>query len=315
MLDLPDYDEVVQRIQLSYASMDPQTQHYFQRILMEISDEGVSKTYEDLWLQDYKEIPVDIDTFVSDPRFLGNATNNGDAIYPHWREVLRDIFNAGNKYNEVIFTGATRIGKSSTGITATAYMLYKLMCLRDPQKFFGKKDVSKFSILFFNLTEKLAKGVAYREFQDTLFVSPWFQEHGKFSKSERNFYYIPEGNKVVVDYGSDASHALGQQVFVGFCLVGSTKVIVDNQVQSLESLRGSSDFEVLSWDGNTLDYKQAGLCDITKYVNDTIRVTLEDGSIIEGTEDHKVLLSSGEYISLSDLTIGDDLFQSDSRCA
>lgn len=196
--------------------MDEQSKHYMRKILAEVRDDGYSETYENMWLQDYKEIPVDIDTFICDPRFLGNATNNGEAVYPHWREVLREIFNAGNKYNEIVFTGATRIGKSSTGITATAYMLYKLMCLRDPQRFFGKKDVSKFSVLFFNLTEKLAKGVAFREFNDTLKVSPWFNEHGKFSRSERNFYYIPEGDKVIVDAGSDASHALGMQVFVGF---------------------------------------------------------------------------------------------------
>lgn len=41
--------------------------------------------------------------------------------------------------------------------------------------------------------------------------------HGTFSLSDRNFYYIPEGGKVVIDYGSDAAHALGAQVFVGFC--------------------------------------------------------------------------------------------------
>lgn len=87
------------------------------------------------------------------------------------------------------------------------------MCLRDPQRFFGKKEISKFSILFFNITKDLAKGVAYREFNDTLRASPWFNAHGTFSKSERDFYYIPEGGKVIIDYGSDASHGLGQQVF------------------------------------------------------------------------------------------------------
>lgn len=40
--------------------------------------------------------------------------------------------------------------------------------------------------------------------------------HGTFSKSDKDFYYIPEGGKVVIDYGSTAAHALGMQVFVGF---------------------------------------------------------------------------------------------------
>ena len=211
-----DYS-VPERISKIYNSCTKDEKDILKRILWEIAEYGESKTYEDIWLADYKEIPVDIDTFINDDRYLGRTNRNGEAVYPFWKDTMREIFNNGNKYEEIFFTGATRIGKSSTAVTCTAYMLYKLMCLRDPQEYFGKKDISKFSVLFFNITKDLAKGVAFRELNDTLRVSPWFCEHGTFSKSERNFYYIPEGDKVVLDYGSDAAHALGQQVFVGFC--------------------------------------------------------------------------------------------------
>lgn len=208
--------ELPDRIQRIYDTCSEQEKQYLLQILQELSECGHSETYEDIWLADYKEIPVDIDTFIESSTYLGKTNRNGAAVYPYWRNVLRSIFNAGNQYHEIILTGATRIGKTSTAITATAYMLYRLMCLRNPQKFFHKKEVSKFSILFFNVTKDLAKGVAYREFNDTLRESPWFNSHGMFSKSEKDFYYIPEGGKVVIDYGSDASHGLGQQVFVGF---------------------------------------------------------------------------------------------------
>lgn len=210
-------DEVVPyRIKKIYDSVPPQEQYYLRKILEEIAFSGDSETYRDIWLADYKEIPVDIDTFMNDELYLGKATRNGESIYPFWRKTLNEIFDAGNKYEEIFFTGATRTGKSSTGITATAYMTYRLQCLRDPQAYFDKKDVSIFSILFFNITKEAAAGVAFREFNDTLKTSPWFNMHGKFSASERNFYYIPEGNKVSIDYGSDAAHGLGKQVFVGF---------------------------------------------------------------------------------------------------
>lgn len=208
--------DVISRIKDIYYSCSESERVYLKQILEEYSLYGESKTYNDVWLADYKEIPVSIDTFLCSDTYLGKTNRQGQAIYPYWRKVFRDIFNAGNKYHEVILTGATRIGKSSTAIGGAAYMLYRLMCLRDPQKYFGKKEVSKFSILFFNITKDLAKGVAYREFNDTLKESPWFNAHGTFSKSERDFYYIPEGGKVVIDYGSDAAHGLGQQVFVGF---------------------------------------------------------------------------------------------------
>lgn len=208
--------EVLQRIQDAYQSCSSEERSYLIQILKEFSQYGESPTLEDIWMADYIEIPVSIDTFIEDPLYLGKVTRNGTAVYPAWRQVLRDIFNNGNKFDEVVLTGATRIGKTSTGITGTAYMLYRLMCLRDPQAFFHKKDVSKFSILFFNVTKDLAKGVAFREFNDTLKASPWFCNHGKFSDSEQNFYYIPDGGKIVIDYGSDGSHGLGQQIFVGF---------------------------------------------------------------------------------------------------
>lgn len=208
---------VPNRIRQIYSTCTEQEQFYLRKILEEFSRTGESKTYNDIWLADYIEIPVDIDTFITSDRYLGRTNRNGEAVYPYWRKVLHEIFSSGNKYHENFFTGATRIGKSSTAITGTIYMTYRLMCLRDPQKYFDKKDVSKFSILFFNVTKDLASGVGYREYNDTVIQSEWFMEHGTKSKSDRNFYYIPEGGKVIIDYGSDSSHALGQQVFVGFC--------------------------------------------------------------------------------------------------
>lgn len=210
-------NDVITRIHNIYHSCTAEEQRYLLKILREISETGDSYTYRDIWLADYREIPVDIGTFICDPQFLGKVNRNGDAVYPFWKTTLNEIFSAGNKYQEIFFTGATRIGKSSTAIVGTAYMLYRLMCLKDPQKFFNKKDVSKFSVLFFNITKDLAAGVAFREFNDTIAASPWFMNHGKLSKSEKNFYYIPEGGKIDIDYGSSATHGLGKQVFVGFC--------------------------------------------------------------------------------------------------
>ena len=208
-----DYNLIINRIKQIYDTMSDEEKAYLRVILDEIGTYGYSDTYNEVWLADYKEIPVDIDTFIESDLYLGKTNRNGAGVYPYWRQVMTDLFTSGNKYEEVILTGATRIGKTSTAITCVAYMLYRLMCLRDPQKYFGKKEISKFSVLFFNITKELAAGVAFREFNDTLKASPWFNMHGSFSNSERNFYYIPEGDKITIDFGSDASHGLGKQVF------------------------------------------------------------------------------------------------------
>lgn len=211
-----DITSLPERIKSIYSNMNPQEQYYLREILSELAATGTSKTYDEIWLNDYKEIPVDINTFIESEFYLGATNDRGKRVFPYWRNVFNDIFAEQNKYEECFFTGATRIGKTSSAITVGLYMLYWLQCLRDPQRYFHKKDISIFSVLFFNITKEMAAGVAFREFNDTLKGSPWFNQHGTFSKSDRNFYYIPEGGKISIDYGSDASHGLGKQVFVGF---------------------------------------------------------------------------------------------------
>lgn len=213
---LDELDTLPQRIQEIYDTCSEKEKEVLIQILQELSIDGDSPTYRNLWLQDFKDVPVSIDQFICDPYYLGSVNRNGEAVYPYWRQTLRNIFNAGNKYNEIILSGATRIGKSSTAIIIVAYMLYRLMLYRDPHEYFKKKQVSKFSIIFANLTKDLALGVAYREFQDTLKASPFFNEHGSFSRSDRNFYYVPEGNNIEIIAVSDGAQALGKQVWCCF---------------------------------------------------------------------------------------------------
>lgn len=56
------------------------------QLLREFGSEGYSKTYEDLRYQDFEEIPVDIDTFLHDRKYLGNGLYDADGrftLYPY----------------------------------------------------------------------------------------------------------------------------------------------------------------------------------------------------------------------------------------
>ena len=211
-----DYDSLPLRIRDIFDTCSAEEQSYLIDILHELSDTGSSPTYDNLFLQDYKEIPVDIDTFLCSEEYLGIANDGGDSIFPYWKDGFHEIFDDTLKYTQIIFTGATRIGKSSTAVTGVAYMLYRLMCFRNPQKFFKKKEISKFYFLFFNITLDLARTIGFREFNDLLKSSPWFNRHGTFSGSKKNFYYIPEGGLIEIVPGSNFSHALGMQVYCCF---------------------------------------------------------------------------------------------------
>ena len=207
------YENAVDRTQSSYASCSAQEQKMMKQILEEMAKTGYSYTLEQVWLSDFKGVPVGIDQFICDNYYMGQTNSEGAQVYPFWRQTFRNIFDKGNKYNEIILSGATRLGKSSSMVTILCYMLYRLMLYRNPHEYFHKKEVSRFTIAFANLTKDLAYGVAYREYQDTLREIPWFCDHGRFSRSDRNFYYIPEGDKIDIVAGSDAANFLGMQIW------------------------------------------------------------------------------------------------------
>ena len=87
------------------------------QILKEYSDAGNSATYKDLLFVDFDEIPVDIDTFLHNKKYLGNALYDAEGkftLFPYWENKLKDIFpdNLTTKYNTVILTGAIGLGKA-----------------------------------------------------------------------------------------------------------------------------------------------------------------------------------------------------------
>ena len=63
------------------ASLSTDEQEKVKEILNEINTKGKSDTLDDLYYDDYEEIPVDINTFLDNPLYLGNYTNNGKDIY------------------------------------------------------------------------------------------------------------------------------------------------------------------------------------------------------------------------------------------
>ena len=73
--------ELIDRIQKIYSSCDDSEKSVLMNILQELADTGESPTYEQVWLADYIEIPVDIDTFLNSDTYLGKTNDNGKAVY------------------------------------------------------------------------------------------------------------------------------------------------------------------------------------------------------------------------------------------
>ena len=93
------------------SALSPKEQEAVLKILDDQAKTGNSPELQQLYNADYEEIPVDIDTFLESPEYLGNSTNNGKAIYPYWRNAYREII-AKDKI-EIAMGGSIGCGKAA----------------------------------------------------------------------------------------------------------------------------------------------------------------------------------------------------------
>lgn len=297
------FDNILNLDESAFQSLKPAEKEAVIQILKELESKGESTTYKKLINVDYEEIPVDIDTFIEDDRYIGKTTNNGKNIYPYWRDKLRKMFSPENNYQEFILTGAIGLGKTTIAITGMSYVLYKLLCLRNPQQYYGLQGNSEIVFAFFNVNLDLSFGVAYKKFQSILMESPWFLDHGKiYGRQDKNKYYQPN-KKIRFRIGSQEGHGLGQDIF---CLTGDTRVntiVGDIPIKDLED----EFIYVISEDNGKKS--MSNLCKVMKTgeTSELYEIELEDGSVLKVTGNHMLKLKNGQYKRAMDLTENDEL--------
>ena len=190
------------------------------QILTEMSVDGTSELYKDLLYSDYDEIPVDIDTFLKDPRYLGKGLINEEGkftVYPYWVKTLKEVFPDPLKpaaYNILALTGAIGLGKSFEAVLCCLYELYRMLCLKDPYLYYGLQPIDKISFALMNITLDAAAGVAWDKLQQLAQSSEWFMSHGTVSKG-LNPTWAP-GKKIELICGSQSRHIIGRAVFFAF---------------------------------------------------------------------------------------------------
>ena len=195
-----------------FDGLTQQEKEIAMQILQEFSDKGKSEKYEELLYADYKEIPVDIITFISDTKYLGNAWKDSEGklkLYPFWQEKLKELFpdNLSTSVNNFIESGARGLGKSEIAVTVISYLMYRLMCLKNPHQFLHLKPTEKVAFAFMNITKTLAEEIALDKFQNTVKLSPWFLEHGTITGITNKIWNPPDWIDIII--GSQSSHVIG----------------------------------------------------------------------------------------------------------
>jgi hypothetical protein len=141
----------------------------------------------------FVERPVDAKTFVEGEAYLGQPPLSQvqydivEAMSQIYRlEDLVELLGEteGRRYykkytkNEIILQLGKGSGKDFTSTVACAYIVYKLLCLKDPARYFGKPSGDAIDIINVAINAQQAKNVFFKGFKSKIERSPWFA--GKF---------------------------------------------------------------------------------------------------------------------------------------
>ena len=81
--------------------------------------------------------------------------------------------------NEIILQLGKGSGKDFTSTVACSYIVYKLLCLKDPARYFGKPSGDAIDLINIAINAQQAKNVFFKGFKTKIERSPWFA--GKYN--------------------------------------------------------------------------------------------------------------------------------------
>ena len=137
----------------------------------------------------FEENPVDAKTFVEGEDYLGQPPLSPiqydivEAMSQIYRkEDLQRLMGEaeGARYykkftkNEIILQLGKGSGKDFTSTVAVAYIVYKLICLKDPARYYGKPSGDAIDIINVAINAQQAKNVFFKGFKTKIEKSPWF---------------------------------------------------------------------------------------------------------------------------------------------
>lgn len=137
----------------------------------------------------FEEVPVDVVTFVTAPEYLGQPplSENQYTLVECMSQIYREedlitILGVENgkdhfkKYTkvEIILQCGKGSGKDHTSTIACAYIIYKLLCLKDPARYYGKPPDDAIDLINIAINAEQAKNVFFDNFVRKIKNSPWF---------------------------------------------------------------------------------------------------------------------------------------------
>ena len=151
--------------------------------------------------EEFEERPVDLQTFVTSPDYLGlpplsdhqyTLIEKSSQIYKE--STLIKLFGEeeGKRRfkqtcNEVIAQLGKGSGKDYSSTISTAYIVYLLLCLKDPATYYGKPPGDSIDILNIAINAQQANNVFFKGFKTRVERCPWFVGKYDMKASEMKF--------------------------------------------------------------------------------------------------------------------------------
>ena len=151
--------------------------------------------------EEFEEQPVEIEEFVTSDEYLNlpplseyqyQMIRAGSQIYRY--ETLVSLYGEDRAverwketYNEIILQLGKGSGKDYTSTIVCAYVVYLLLCLKDPAKYYGKPPGDTIDIINIAVNADQAKNVFFSNFVKRIKMCRWFD--GKYDVKSNNIEF------------------------------------------------------------------------------------------------------------------------------
>ena len=206
--------------------------------LKSFSNEQLISVYKEL--SGMESIPVDIDTFINDPYYLGDFyyPDGDDGVYAIWRENLQEIFPSPyySNYNEVVILGAVGSGKTTCGRIGYLYDLYLTLNLKNPQALNRLRYGTPIVFYIYSSTIGLSNSIFYNELIEIVEGSSYFKGKLDQAKCDRQNkdYLFP--NRISFRVGSRALHSHGAAIHSAILDEANFEIINQQMVDNYNEL-------------------------------------------------------------------------------
>jgi hypothetical protein len=199
------------------------------------------------WLlehSEYVERPVDIETFVTHPRYLNLkftvVGNRGYGCRPRILKRLKEVFDGETRFEEFVFMCGIGWGKDFASSIILTYGLYQLACLKDPQNFYGLSTGSNIHLMLMSISETHARDVLFGEIKARIDNSEWFQRNFQYNKKIATYFQFPK-NIMLIPGNSKDTTFVGYNIFMGIIDEGDDYTVTKTRDDAEEGYNSIKD--------------------------------------------------------------------------